>query len=395
MIAIDSKASCSGCYACASICTRSCIEMIMDEEGFWYPKIDTVSCSNCELCEKVCPIIHKWKPDDNHSTIAYAAINKNEEIRLQSSSGGIFTLLAAEIIKQDGVVFGASFSDDFKAVKHIYIDNIEDLDKLRGSKYVQSEIGYTYKQAKKFLDNGRKVLFTGTPCQIGGLYSFLRKNYDNLVTQDLICHGVPSPMVWKKHVEEREQIAVSRTQRIFFRNKKYGWKMFSVIFEFVNNTTYIKRLNEDVFMRAFLSNSCLRPSCYSCSFKSVQRQADITLADFWGIQDIVPGMDDDKGTSLVLIHSPKGKLLFDAIYEQIAFNHVSCDEAIKYNSAAIKSCNHFTKREEFFRDVNKIGVSFAVRKNINNSRYVKLKESLKLVIRYFKSFYRKRKYLKR
>lgn len=395
MIIIDSKASCSGCYACVSICPQNCIEMNIDREGFWYPKIDAASCSDCGFCKKVCPIIHKWKSDDNYSTVAYSAINKNEEIRFQSSSGGIFTLLAKEIIKQGGVVFGASFSDDFKEVKHIFVDNIENLDKLRGSKYVQSEIGDTYKQAKSFLDTGRKVLFTGTPCQIGGLHSYLRKKYDNLLTQDLICHGVPSPIVWKKYVEEREQIAASKTQRMFFRHKKYGWKTYAVLFEFANNTAYIKRFNEDVFMRAFLSNACLRPSCYNCSFKSIHRQADITLADFWGIQDIMPEMDDDKGTSLVLIHSQSGKLLFDAIYEQIDFSHVSCDEAIKYNSAAIKSCSQFTKRDVFFRYINKIGVEFAVKKYISNSRYVKLKKSLKLVIHYFRTLGRKFKSLKK
>ena len=180
MIDIKDKSNCSGCHACSNACPKSCIQMVADEEGFWYPKVNKGQCIDCGLCEKVCPIIHKWQPDDSRNTTAMAAMNKNEEIRLKSSSGGLFTLIAEAIIDQGGVVFGAAFTDDFKSVHHICVDSKADLEKLRGSKYVQSKIGDTYIQAKEYLEGGRKVLFTGTPCQIGGLYSFLRKDYDDL-----------------------------------------------------------------------------------------------------------------------------------------------------------------------------------------------------------------------
>lgn len=380
MIVINRKEKCSGCHSCANACPKNCIQMISDEEGFWYPQVDKEKCIDCGLCEKVCPIIHKWQPDDTRTTTAMAAINLNEEIRLKSSSGGIFTLIAEEIIKQGGVVFGAAFADNFRSVYHICVDNADNLEKLRGSKYVQSKIGDTYKQAKEFLDSGRKVLFTGTPCQIGGLYSYLRKPYENLLTQDIICHGVPSPMVWEKYVDEREKKAASTTQRMFFRHKKYGWKTYAVLFEFSNNTAYVKNLHEDSFMRAFLSNSCLRPSCYDCSFKGIKRQADITLADFWGIQNVMPDMDDDKGTSLVLIHSNKGKHLFDEISYLTNTFDVNISVIEVYNSAAIQSCHKSKNREMFISAIKTQNFEFALNKYLKTPLLIRIKRYIKNMI---------------
>lgn len=351
MMDISSKEKCSGCHACANACPKNCIQMASDIEGFWYPQVDKEQCIDCGLCEKVCPIIHKWQPDDTRSTKAMAAINQNEEVRLKSSSGGVFTLIAEEILNQDGVVFGAAFTDGFRSVQHICVDNSSGLEELRGSKYVQSKISDTYKKAKEYLDGGRKVLFTGTPCQIGGLYSYLRKPYDNLYTQDIICHGVPSPMVWEKYVEERERKAATKTQRMSFRHKKYGWKTYAVLFEFTNNTAYVRKFQEDSFMKAFLSDSCLRPSCYNCSFKGIQRQSDITLADFWGIQNVLPEMDDDKGTSLVIFHSTKGQDLFNAINDKVNTQAVELSVVEKYNSAVIKSCEPNKNRTSFLADI--------------------------------------------
>lgn len=325
--------------------------MVSDEEGFWYPQVDKEKCINCGLCEKVCPIIHKWEPDASRTTTAIAAINTNEEIRLKSSSGGLFTLIAEKIIDQGGVVFGAAFSDDFKAVRHICVDNQAGLEKLRGSKYVQSKIGDTYKQAKEYLDSGRKVLFTGTPCQIGGLYSYLRKPYENLLTQDIICHGVPSPMVWEKYVDFREKKSASTIKSVYFRHKKYGWKTFSVLFDFSDKMVYVKNLREDSFMKAFLKNVCLRPSCHACSFKSVKRQADITLADFWGIQAVLPEMDDDKGTSLVLVHSDKGQQMLKELSSDIRKESVDPCVSEKYNPAVSMSVAPSPQRDDFFKEI--------------------------------------------
>ena len=381
MIIIDDKTKCSGCHACANACPKNCISMTSDEDGFWYPQVNKEKCIDCGLCEKVCPKIHKWQSDDSLTTTAMAAINLNEEIRLKSSSGGIFTLIAEKIIDQGGVVFGAAFADDFKAVQHICVDNIADLDKLRGSKYVQSKISDTYKQAKEYLDSGRKVLFSGTPCQIGGLYSYLRKPYENLLTQDIICHGVPSPMVWEKYVEEHERKIFSKANKVTFRNKKNGWKAYSVFIGFENRKQYLKEHSADMYIKAFLSDICLRPSCSNCLFKGIRRQSDITLADFWGIQNVLPEMDDDKGTSLVLVHSEKGKTIFDTLYDKIKCQVVDTNVVAKYNSASVKSVTVNDKREKFLRDIRKNDFETTVLIYTKKSFIKRLKSLVKKALR--------------
>lgn len=353
MIEVTNKIDCCGCSACANVCPKNCIEMISDNEGFLYPKVDKEKCVNCGLCEKVCPIINKPQIIESNQ-VALAVINKNINIRLNSSSGGVFTLLASEIIKNDGVVFGAVFSEDCKSVYHKSVQTLEELTALRGSKYVQSEIGNTYSQVKTFLENGKIVLFSGTPCQISGLYAFLNKEYENLFTCDFICHGVPSPLVWKNYVEMREQKAASKTQRTFFRHKKYGWKMYSVQFIFNNCTEYIQIINNDLYMRGFLADLYLRPSCYDCKFKGTNRPSDITLADFWGVENVCPEMYDDKGTSLLLLNSKKGKELFALIADCTVNKEVDLNTAISFNSAAIKSVAIPKKRDDFFADLNNI-----------------------------------------
>jgi coenzyme F420-reducing hydrogenase beta subunit len=371
MIKITKKQDCSGCHACYNACPVNCITMIDDKEGFLYPNVDDTKCINCGLCEKVCPIINKKQRVNN--TIAYASINKNENIRNESSSGGIFTLLAENIINDGGVVFGACFNDKLDLV-HSYVDTIEDLSKFRGSKYLQSKIGDTYKQTKEFLKKGTKVLFSGTPCQIDGLISYLGRDYDNLICVDIICHGVPSPKVFKMYRAELEKKYGSTTRRIAFRRKDYGWKLYSVLLSFDNNTEYRKNLREDIFMRGFLQNLYLRPSCYDCKSKTLNRLSDITIADFWGIENIVPELDDDRGTSLVLINSNKGKKIFDQLQDKMIVKQVDCDEAIKYNPSAIKSVPINPKRDMFF---NKLDSNA---KNVNSLilKYTKLRLDKKL-----------------
>ena len=346
---IIEKKKCSGCHACYSICPKKCITMYEDEEGFWYPQIDKTHCIDCGVCRGICPALKEFHP--NPVGKAYACINKDENIRMKSSSGGVFTLVARAIIEQGGVVFGAAFDDDF-SVCHIGIENEADLEKLRGSKYVQSKVSDAYTEVKKSLEAGRTVLFTGTPCQIGGLKAYLGKEYNNLVTQDIICHGVPSPIVWKKYVKYREKKASSKVEKVFFRNKSTGWKTFSVEFKFENGKRYQRLFREDAFMRGFLSNLCLRPSCYNCHFKSRERESDITLADFWGIEKECAAMYDNKGTSLVLVNSEKGKKLFDKIGDELIFKEVEINPALEHNSAAYKSVSRPRKREKFMKKVN-------------------------------------------
>lgn len=352
MIRVHKKTECTGCNACSSICPQKCIYMKADEEGFLYPVTDTDKCVNCGLCEKVCPIIFKQQSNEPYCTNAISANNKEKSIRNCSSSGGVFTVLAKNIIRQSGVVFGAAFNESFKKVEHICVDNETDLRKLRGSKYVQSWIGDSYCLAKDYLDSGRIVLFSGTPCQIAGLHSFLGKTYNNLFTQDIICHGVPSPLVWEKYVDLREAEAASKTLFVDFRNKKYGWRTYSVRFDFANGKKYIKPYIEDSFMRAYLSNLCLRPSCHNCHYKSIHRQADLTLADFWGIQNYYPEMDDDDGTSLVLVHSKRGDQLLEWSSDQLINKPIDVNVVEKYNPAAICSSTCSKYRHEFLTTIS-------------------------------------------
>lgn len=345
MIQVQDKSRCSGCQACYNKCPKHAIEMVKDKNGFKYPKINTKLCINCGLCDRTCPIINKLKVDNIPEI--YVCYNRDKEVRAKSSSGGIFTLLATEIINRGGVVFGAAFNDDF-SLSHQYIKNINELDKLRTSKYFQSNIGDTYKKAKEFLDADRYVLFTGTPCQIEGLLSFLGKKYEKLYTQDIVCHGVPSPKVWKKYMEYRYKVDKQNPKKINFRDKKQeGWRLFSLCFNY-GETEYAKNQREDLFMRAFLKDVCLRDSCYKCSFRKKNRLSDITLADCWGIENIRPELDDDKGTSLILVNSEKGKELYKTIENSIVSFQTTMDKAIESNPAIIKSPGENKYRDKFF-----------------------------------------------
>lgn len=351
MIIITDLNKCNGCHACANACPRECITMVYNSEGFLYPKIDMQLCIECGKCVRKCPVNMKDKISYDFEVVAYAATNKDETIRKESSSGGIFTLIGEFIISLDGVVFGACFNDKFE-VFHDYVETSDELYKLRGSKYVQSRIGNCYFKVKEFLELGRWVLFTGTPCQIGGLKSYLGKDYDKLICQDIICHGVPSPKVWEKYIKYRENQVGSYTKRIAFRAKNEGWKRYSVLFTFINNTEYRKTFRQDIMMKAFLTNVCLRQSCYGCSFKSIKRQSDITLADFWGIQNVLPEMDDDKGTSLVIAQSEKGQEILNQLQTHMNAQKVDMEKAIKGNSAMVKSAPYNIKREEFFKELD-------------------------------------------
>ena len=366
MIDIKNKSKCCGCGACYNACPANAITMKEDEYGFKYPKIDSARCTNCGLCERVCPIL-KTTIQSKEVLKAYAAYMKNEEIRKQSSSGGIFTLLAEYIIKQNGVVFGAQFDESYKVI-HSDVDNIHDLGKFRGSKYVQSDILESYKKVKKLLDENRKVLFTGTPCQIEGLKSFLKREYENLYTQDIICHGVPSPLVWEKYKEFRKSIDGKSPVKIDFRNKDTGWKMFNMKFDY-DKFSYFQNQRNDLFMQAFLKNTCLRDSCYSCAFKNENKVSDITLGDYWGIQNVHPEMDDDKGTSAIIINSSKGQELFEAIKQDLVWKETEYENIQKYNSALVKSAQKDPNRKNFFKNLDKKPFDELVKKYTYNPSF--------------------------
>ena len=370
---------CVGCGACYSICPKNSIVMRSNKEGFLYPKVNIHTCINCHMCEKTCPVLDNDKAA-NFDRIAYACYTKDENIRMKSSSGGIFTELAQKVLQAGGVVFGAAFSDDYMSVNHIAVDNIKDLDKLRGSKYVQSDIGDTYKETEKYLKQERLVFFTGTPCQIAGLKKYLGKDYNNLLTQDLICHGVPSSIVWKKYVKYCNRKSKSNVKKISFRDKKYGWKEWGIKFEFEDNTQYINQTFEDVYILGFLRNLYLRYSCYNCKFKNGKGNSDITLADFWGIGSIFPDMDDDKGTSFVIINSKKGQSFFSEICKELELRETDPDYANKYNSAYIKSALLPKTRKNIFMDIKIFGVFYGIQKNLEFSLKNRIVNKIRLTL---------------
>ncbi len=373
---------CSGCHACFNACPKNCISMKPDEEGFLYPEIDNEKCIDCGMCQRVCPVLTKYKgyPKGN----AYACINKSDETRKFSSSGGIFSLLAEHIISQDGVVFGAAFDNDLN-VCHMGIRDIDELKKLQGSKYVQSKIGDTYKQAREYLEAGKKVLFSGTPCQISGLLTFLGKDYENLVCQDIVCHGVPSPLVWKEYLKFVENQIGAKAKKVTFRDKSYGWKRYFVRLDFDKEKKYTQPFNRNLFMKGFLENLYLRPSCYDCHSKSVERQSDITLADFWGIEKIHPEFFDNKGTSLVLENSEKGRQLINAISSKMHHKKVDIDSALKFNPSAYRSACIPKNRKRFMKLLCAVSFKKAIKRNVNN-KFIKrctnfIKRSLLKVIK--------------
>lgn len=354
MIEIEKKESCTGCGACKAICPKSCISMKTDEEGFWYPQVNVNACIDCDKCKKVCPVLNKKEIEkDSIATKAIAAYNKDLEIRRESSSGGIFTLLAKYVLAKKGMVYGAALSEDCKAVCHIGIEDEKELYKLRTSKYVQSDIGNAYICAKKQLDDGRIVLFTGTPCQIEGLYSFLGGDRINLFTQDIVCHGVPSPYIWKRNVEYLEKKYKKTIKSVSFRDKEKGWENIYVRYMFSDGQIIrLQAATQDLYFKAFGQNLTLRPSCYECSFKKVQRLADITLADFWGINDYFPELNDSNGTSLVMIHSKKG----ETIWRELEINLIqkSCEIEIvkKVNPCVCNSVNRPSKRKKLMKKIS-------------------------------------------
>ena len=365
------KLQCTGCHGCANICPVQAVTMKSDDEGFLYPIIDEEKCIGCHLCEQVCPI-HKSSCASEKTPNAFAAVCTYENIRMGSSSGGVFPVLAEYILKKNGAVFGAVSTEDCKSVEHQVAFNIDENTAQRGSKYLQSRIGSTYKQAEELLKSGKMVLFTGTPCQIAGLYAYLRKNYENLYTQDLICHGVPSPLVWKKYLDEMEKKARKSIKSVSFRNKGRGWKNYSLRVEFSNRSIYCKSLIEDPYLKGFMSDLFLRPSCYECRYKSIGRQADITLADFWGVEKVFPELDDDCGVSLIYVHSQKGKELLDAVRNDFVLKPVDANLGAQYNPAMIKSSRCPERRRDFMADLHNFSYKRLSRKYLQPSVFEKL-----------------------
>ncbi|MDD3304284.1 MAG: Coenzyme F420 hydrogenase/dehydrogenase, beta subunit C-terminal domain [Clostridia bacterium] len=354
MIKITQKGQCSGCFACYNKCPVNAISMLEDNEGFKYPIVNKDKCIKCGLCVKCCPQINDFENNERFEPTIYAAWSLDEKNREDSSSGGIFSEIAKVIIQKEGAVVGAGYDNEFNVV-HKIIYNIDELPMLKGSKYVQSNIKDIFKKVKSILDDNRYLLFVGTPCQVAGLYAYLdNKNYEKLITADLICHGVPSPKVYRMYLNTIKEKFNSQVQDIRFRNKKDGWKKHSIEIKFKDNSTYFKNAKNDAFMKGFLSNIYLRSSCHSCKFATIPRVADITLGDYWGIGNTNPQLDNDKGTSEILVNSSKGKEIITEIYKYTEFHLTSVELGLKANPCIYSSVKPNESREKFFKDIDSL-----------------------------------------
>lgn len=375
MISILNKADCTGCSSCASVCPKECISMEIDNEGFLYPKVDSKRCISCDLCVKICPIhspvITKRKP-----IRTFAAISNDSSVRFVSSSGGIFSLLSNVILVNGGEVWGASFNEKWQVI-HKCVKDKKQLNIFRGAKYLQSDMRNSFREIEYSLKNGRTVLFSGTPCQVAGLRKFLHKEYNNLYTVDLVCHGVPSFKVFNAFL--KEEFGEKQIVDISFRNKTTGWKSYNLCISYLDDGIIKERRylrGNNVYMDGFISNLYLRPSCYQCPSKSGISGSDITLGDFWGIEKTAPEMDDGKGTSLVLLNTLKGGEIFDKIKNFVISKELPYEVAYQGNVSLEISPDMNPWRSIFFKDIEYKAFSILVRSFDKPSLQLRLRRKI-------------------
>lgn len=347
-IKLASREDCTGCAACAAVCPWGVLRMEPDEEGFSRPVIGK-GCLHCRQCQRVCPALAEGAPFPQPRV--YALWNKNGAAREKSTSGGFFPLLAEHVLAQNGVVYGAAFDDAFRLL-HISVTSREELPRLQGAKYVQSDTAAVYPEVKARLLEGRPVLFSGTPCQVEGLHRFLDAPYGNLITCDLICHGVPSPSVWQAHQKQMETAQKSPLRAVSFRDKRDGWSRARFTAEFRNGNILSAPLMETPFGRGFGMALFLRPSCHRCRYGAAGRRADFTLGDFWGLpQKALPsGVRLEDGVSLVLVHTGRGRALFSQLKDGFGAAERSLEEAARGNPRLLGPLPEPPGRAAFFRD---------------------------------------------
>ena len=351
MIEIKNKQDCCGCSACEQVCPVKAIEMKMDEEGFYYPQVNKSLCVNCDKCKRVCPV-RQGGSEGKVEPKVYVCQNKSLHTRLDSTSGGVFSALAQFVLEKDGVVFGAVFDDHF-VVQHKSVTSEEGLHRIRGSKYVQSKINDSYKLVKEYLNGNRYVLFTGTPCQIAALCSYLGKEYENLLLMDIVCYSISSPGVWKQYLQHLQKIGkinINQVSDIRFRDKsKYGYEYTLMTFyDDRKKVLYASGPESDQMLRSFVSNTSTRPSCYECKFKGTNRLSDFTAWDCYNIFKYDKTLDDNKGSSHIMVNSEKGLKLLDELSEYLYFFEVDRQKAISSEPAMTECAIPSDMRKAFF-----------------------------------------------
>lgn len=349
--------------------------MTEDAEGFLYPTVEASVCDNCGLCEQVCPMLF---PREVRTPLrVWSAKNPDMTIRMNSSSGGVFYPLAESVLVEGGVVCGAAFDTDW-SVRHELAEDQPGMTRFMGSKYPQSRMDDCYKRVEKILKDGRTVLFTGTPCQIAGLKSYLGRDYPHLLTADIVCHGVPSPKIWRDYLQSQ---GLSPIESVSFRDKSNGWNKFGLSVRSKAGGNLLEDHNDNLYMKGFLKNLYLRPSCYACFFREGRSGSDLTLGDFWGVQKTDPSFDDDRGVSLVLSYSDKGESLFQSL--KLETRQVAYEQALIRNSCIERSVRPHPNRTQFFAQYPKQGIKAIARTLPLNAPL------LKRIVRKFKSLFRK------
>lgn len=350
MIEIIDKKNCCGCTACMNSCPKNAITMVEDSEGFKYPHISSELCINCNLCEKVCPIINPLK-EEKKEQIAYIVQNKDLKILSESTSGGAFTAIAEYVISQSGIVFGVTMVD--YVAFHCKAESLKELKAFRSSKYIQSDLNFTFKEVKQNLDNKRMVLFSGTGCQIEGLLSYLRfKNYNNLILVDVVCRAVPSPKVFRKYMEYKEE-QFGKNLNVRFRDKNiYGYNYSNLSIKNDSKTIYHAGVDNDEFLRLFFQGYCNRPSCSDCKFRKEHRYSDFTIWDCFDIRNFSKKLNNNLGATKVLIHSEKGKSVFESIKDK--FNYIEVDPSSITSKEMLESVSDNIRRDEFMKALNSL-----------------------------------------
>lgn len=379
---IELNEKCCGCGVCEAVCQHSALVMAENKEGFFYPSIATDACIDCKLCEMACPVLSATSHNHTRINKIYAAHNKDAFVRLASSSGGVFTSLAEYVIERNGIVFGVKMTADFNGTQFGMAESLEQLAEFRGSKYVQPCVDQVYKKVRACLQKGRMVLFSGCPCHIAALKSYLKREYENLILVDLICHGTSSGFIWKQYLKDIVRKKQSKVVHVDFRNKEKGWSNYSMAIDFEDGSRYLQEKYNDPFYLAFNQDLCLRPSCSFCSFKGVNHQSDITLGDYWGIEHNPSMKNDDRGISLIITHNEKGEQIINSCRKHLLIEQECEKSVLNYNISYYKSARMNPNRQKFFDRVEKDGFKQTVYKNTGIGL-------LQMLRRFFKTVRRK------
>ena len=372
------KKLCTGCTACMNVCPTGAIIFKENNEGFKYPVIDQEKCINCGLCQRTCPVLNTRKNESINK--CYVGYNKESKERLNASSGSIFSVVANYVLDNNGIVVGAAF-DNENHLKHIAVEKKEDLGPLRKSKYLQSNLGNIFKEIKEKLKT-KKVLFVGTPCQVAGIKAFL-KNSENLITIDLFCHGEPSPKLFEKYVKELEEQNKDKLINYDFRDNSTGWDSYSNKATFKNKEVMTKSCDNE-YMKLFLSDIALKEACYNCNFKLGNKYSDITLGDFWGVNNYYPEMYNKEGVSAIIINTKLGDEIFNNIKENLEYKDCDINKIINGNPSLIKSSKMPKKRNRFFKEIDRKTIQYLVKKySKKNNFFNKCVIKLKIIIKSF------------